>query len=477
VDILNIREPGDFDTHDFEYEFTLPFVQAKPAPTVLEWTPDEGEYSKQLQIHEFPGVIFERGAYKVPSEEREYEWHYYCKAIYPNGEEKMIGTNGRNGSIFIADVTGDGYPDFITAHSITSGVYSSFLTLYDFVNDELYPLNGYGGANVPFIEDGKLIVIHYQNHYLNNKQKFELGFENGELILVGFDLPVPSGEQSLSERLAALFRLNGSMEVKKGALDAIIEESKQKTPSIDDIKLTHSENTHQLDTITILSSFAPSLANINNHFPIEYIRRINEDTIHVVLKYRNPAEGWTQNVNIFFRNLHGGEENEDYNADTELWWRDDVLRSNFPGEVQLIIDYYQSKEKTGFYCRKIRTNVHDDAMTSGSVTVINSRTELEKYYERFSYTGDRLAQIFRNAIAKYDDTFFAGNYLAAVYYSEGSGSVEHVFTGIEPGGKIKVNRLIPEGGTDDMAGWHLFIELGNSFRPGQLTVETTNVRH
>jgi hypothetical protein len=141
------------------------------------------------------------------------------------------------------------------------------------------------------------------------------GFSEMEIIeyiracIVG-DAPPPA--QSLSERLAALFRLNGSMEVEKGALDAIIEESKQKTPDITDIKNVYTENLHFLTVA--LSSFAPSLANINHHFPIEYIRRVDDNTIEVVLRAGDIFRS------LYFENLYGGEENEDYNADTELWW-------------------------------------------------------------------------------------------------------------------------------------------------------------
>jgi hypothetical protein len=436
VYILNSREPGDFDTHDFEYEFTLPFVQAKPAPTVLEWTTDEENrvYSKQLQIHEFPGVIFERGRYEAPDEYREDALYRYFKAIYPNGEEREIVLQtglGWAGSIFIADLTGDGYPEFIFTSSITSGIFTSYVHAYDFVNDEHYILDPqkYGGANVPFIENNKIMVMYDRRPEFSFAPTFELGFENGELILVGF-LPVPSGvifnvtsvsaskiefyfdnptdkefmfgeefwlykyvgdewvhadrvngtaghnpigynvkpnsrsqtytrdwtwlygelspgeymfstylnhggagsttrqefqhvftiesppgEQTLSERLAALFRLNGSMEVEKGALDAIIEESKIKTPDITDIKNVYTENLHYLTMA--LSSFAPSLANINHHFPIEYIRRVDDNTIEVVIKTNDTERTYRS---LYFENLYGGAENEDYNADTELWW-------------------------------------------------------------------------------------------------------------------------------------------------------------
>lgn len=106
-------------------------------------------------------------------------------------------------------------------------------------------------------------------------------------------------------------------------------------------------------------------------------------------------------------------------------------------------------------------------------TVISSRAELEAYYEAHKdiYDLERRETVysdstigFLDACDKYDDTYFERQNLVLIALQEGSGSIRHEITDVrrnmENGGwDITIDRKVPEVGTDDMAQWHLFLEV------------------
>jgi hypothetical protein len=80
-----------------------------------------------------------------------------------------------------------------------------------------------------------------------------------------------------------------------------------------------------------------------------------------------------------------------------------------------------------------------------------------------------------NAIEKYSDDFFAGNYLVIVLLGEGSGSIRHKVERVDTNGDIVITRQLPEIGTADMAAWNIIIELNNDFKPEQYQVVLTDM--
>ncbi|MBQ9082454.1 MAG: hypothetical protein IJY28_03020 [Clostridia bacterium] len=78
----------------------------------------------------------------------------------------------------------------------------------------------------------------------------------------------------------------------------------------------------------------------------------------------------------------------------------------------------------------------------------NGLTVTDKY--------DEIAS-FDEAVASYDDAFFADKILLAVYVSEGSGSIRHEFAGWDTHNKTAVVQISSVSGgdtsTEDMAGW------------------------
>ena len=109
--------------------------------------------------------------------------------------------------------------------------------------------------------------------------------------------------------------------------------------------------------------------------------------------------------------------------------------------------------------------------------VIDSKEELMAYYEANKnlfdlerrdgvYSDSTIG--FLDACDKYDDSYFDSQNLVLIVLQEGSGSVRHEITdvrarcdnkGAQLGWNIKVKSTAPEVVTDDMAQWHLFLEV------------------
>ena len=114
-------------------------------------------------------------------------------------------------------------------------------------------------------------------------------------------------------------------------------------------------------------------------------------------------------------------------------------------------------------------------------TVISSRSELEAYYEVYkdTYNLERREKVysdstigFLDACDKYDDAYFERKNLVLIVLQEGSGSIRHEITdvrrNVENGGwDITIDVKAPEVVTDDMAQWHLFLEvqMGDVIKP------------
>jgi len=122
----------------------------------------------------------------------------------------------------------------------------------------------------------------------------------------------------------------------------------------------------------------------------------------------------------------------------------------------------------------VRTNgYHEDAIYP-AVTVINSKSGLEKYYsanrdryflEKRTPEPPDVGQGFLDAADKYDNAFFTNHVLVLILLEEGSGSIRHEVTKVDQNEMetdITIRRDVPYVQTEDMAEWHIFIELKSS---------------
>jgi hypothetical protein len=125
----------------------------------------------------------------------------------------------------------------------------------------------------------------------------------------------------------------------------------------------------------------------------------------------------------------------------------------------------------------IRTNGYLSGAVYPQSRIIASREALLSYYEenRDKYDLARKDKVyadttvgFLDAIDRYDEAFFRDHSLLVVLLEEGSGSVRHEVTGVRhrPGRyNVEIQRKVPEVGTDDMAEWHLLIEVARTAAP------------
>lgn len=120
----------------------------------------------------------------------------------------------------------------------------------------------------------------------------------------------------------------------------------------------------------------------------------------------------------------------------------------------------------------IRTNGYHEGAEYPFVKIIHSVEELNAYYHanKDKYDLERHEKVysdttigFLDACDKYDETYFEKQKLIIVFLEEGSGSVRHkvesVIMGTDDICYIDIDTIVPEVGTDDMAQWHILIEL------------------
>ena len=127
---------------------------------------------------------------------------------------------------------------------------------------------------------------------------------------------------------------------------------------------------------------------------------------------------------------------------------------------------------SSFSAQYIRTDGYHEDEIYPVVTVIRSDEELNAYYSanKDRYYLERRDQVyadssigFLDACDKYDPAYFEDQILVLVLLQEGSGSIQHKVEDVKSDaeGKLSVSirSIAPEVGTDDMAQWHIFIEL------------------
>ncbi|MDR2515108.1 MAG: hypothetical protein LBD02_07895 [Christensenellaceae bacterium] len=142
-------------------------------------------------------------------------------------------------------------------------------------------------------------------------------------------------------------------------------------------------------------------------------------------------------------------------------------------------------QEIGFEAQIIRSNGGIGDAEYPIVTVIPSRAALERYFDENSAFYDLAPREtvyadtsigFDDAMERYDEAFFAKSYLVLAVLEEGSGSIRHRVKAVAESGEITIERLLPEFGTDDMAQWHLIIELEKGFEPGGFSLTFEDVQ-
>ena len=147
-----------------------------------------------------------------------------------------------------------------------------------------------------------------------------------------------------------------------------------------------------------------------------------------------------------------------------------------------------SKEKfVEFAAQYIRTDGYIDGEKYPKIVWITSVSEIEEYYNANKdkyylesienpYSDQTIG--FQDAVKKYNDSFFEDHDLLFVILEEGSGSIRHEVTGVKMvptqdnhlSLQPEIDIITPECGTDDMAEWHIMIEL--SKENGKSAVES-----
>lgn len=144
-----------------------------------------------------------------------------------------------------------------------------------------------------------------------------------------------------------------------------------------------------------------------------------------------------------------------------------AVRNNGPS----LYDINETFQKVKFQWTEIRTDAMTENGTYPKTAVINSKDELNRYYEenKEKYYLERVEKVYSDTTIgfldeadKYDDAFFEENILLFVVLENGSGSIRQEVTSVklsQTSAWVTLKNKIPEICTDDMAYWHIFISI------------------
>jgi len=133
-----------------------------------------------------------------------------------------------------------------------------------------------------------------------------------------------------------------------------------------------------------------------------------------------------------------------------------------------------------------RTDGYIEKKTYPYVTVLNTRSELEKYTAdhegQYNFYETSQSKGFYDLVTQYDAVYFADNSLVMIMLEEGSGSISHRVKSItNKNGEttIEIERNVPAECTDDMAEWHVVVELPKGSpvleNPEEIAVKFVNI--
>ena len=137
----------------------------------------------------------------------------------------------------------------------------------------------------------------------------------------------------------------------------------------------------------------------------------------------------------------------------------------------------QSVTSLSFQAQYVRTNSYQEGKVYPLVVPIRTREQLDSYLDKnsaaypFSDSFDDTPS-FLEAVEDYGDCFFSKKALLLVVLEESSGAIRHEVASVMPqeqGIQINIRRIRPDAYTQDMAQWHIIIELdAGALDDGQL---------
>lgn len=145
-----------------------------------------------------------------------------------------------------------------------------------------------------------------------------------------------------------------------------------------------------------------------------------------------------------------------------------VYGKQFAGENS---DTYSEPTPVEFTVEYLRTDFTDFDVEVPQYAVIRSADDLNRFYTDYNGALDleRHEKVYSDTTigwldqsSKYSDEWFKSNDLLLIVLSEGSGSNRHEVASVvktQSGTSVSIKRIVPDVGTDDMAGWTLFIEV------------------
>ena len=160
--------------------------------------------------------------------------------------------------------------------------------------------------------------------------------------------------------------------------------------------------------------------------------------------------------------------------------QDNVQHMHIPSEtaestaamdVESVHPAFKEREMA-YRVQYIRTDGYRDGVQYPQVYFVRSVRQLSDYYkankdifdlEHRDHVYSDTTIGFLDACERYDNGFFEKNYLVFLLLEEGSGSIRHEVQKVELIEEnqiaITVGRTVPEVGTEDMALWHIMVEL------------------
>lgn len=108
----------------------------------------------------------------------------------------------------------------------------------------------------------------------------------------------------------------------------------------------------------------------------------------------------------------------------------------------------------------VDTDGYVDGMEYPQVKIFDDSAGLTDYIDNNNDIYDKTDLL--NAVKKYDSEWFDNNKLLVVLIEEPSGSITHKVTELTDS-YVVIDRISPGGGTEDMAEWHILIEVDKDY--------------
>jgi len=134
----------------------------------------------KLELPEYPDTTFQWTPYEI-------------KAIDSNGEKILLyGMPVWN--VYLADLTGDGMPEFCATVSIGSGIIDTHVTVYDYAAGKQYDLSDRMLYDYALSMDGEQLIVSQSEYNGAILATGNLAIVNGELTAIGIDQRRPELE-------------------------------------------------------------------------------------------------------------------------------------------------------------------------------------------------------------------------------------------------------------------------------------------